>query len=294
MGKNESTRDPPSDVGLGGTADHGGRGRRRLPEQLRADHQGRRVSRWPARAFGGVGPAGIGRDGRRGWSPLPAVADGRPVAAYYVRHPGARGVLLVCGGERQTRSTSPSRDSPGGRRLAGLDLAVFSYYQEGEPVPSVAAVRGQDAGGLRGRGGPGHAGGGGGVRARAQQRRGGFAMDLAAAEPVRGLVLVGAETTPADVIHLTYGPVQPPGRDPPRRRRAAAGRGPVRARRSGCRRWVVTSTGDADVPARDRPAACTGCCRPARPSSWPCSTASRTAGTSSATPSGGPFAEWAR
>lgn len=131
-------------------------------------------------------------------------ADGLPVAAYYVQHPHSRGVVLFIGG------SGNQVDAPiqilGPRTAARhLDLAVFSYYQSGEAVPTVSQARAKTRAvyaAIKAMRSPaaenvyviGHSAGGW------------FALDLAAQEDIRGLALVGAETTPAEVIRRTYAP----------------------------------------------------------------------------------------
>ena len=175
-----------------------------------------------------------------------AVAGGHPLTAYAVRHPGARGVLLVCGGSGNQVDVAIKGFT---RRAAaaGLDLVVFSYFQAGQPVPSVADVR---AGvravyaATRGMGTPAAAS----VYVLGHSSGGWFAMDLAAGEPVTGLILAGAETTPADVIRHTYAPwanLVPIVADADAAQLDASRYAPrVRAPT-----LVVTSTGDRDVPA---------------------------------------------
>ena len=133
--------------------------------------------------------------------PLAVVADGRPVEAYYLHHPGARGVLIFFGGSGN--QVDAALKGLGGRTAAlGLDLVAFSYFQQGEETPSVAAVRGKAEAvfaAVRGLGTPASRS----VYLLGHSLGGWFALDVAARENVRGLALAGAETTPAEVIRRT-------------------------------------------------------------------------------------------
>ncbi len=135
---------------------------------------------------------------------LPVSVGGHPVTAYYVQHPKAHGVLVFFGGSGN-EIEAPLKVLGKRTEALGLDLVVFSYYQQGEERPSVAAVRAEARA----------------VYAAVQalptpasrsvyllgySLGGWFALDVAASENVRGLALVGAETTPAEVIHQTYAP----------------------------------------------------------------------------------------
>lgn len=127
------------------------------------------------------------------------------MAAYYVRHPGDRGVLIFFGGSGNQVDVA-IRGLDARTRALDLDLVVFSYYyQQGEAVPSVAEVRARSRA----------------VYAAVRSLRtpaarsiyllghslgGWFALDVAASEPVQGLALAGAETTSAEVIHRTDAP----------------------------------------------------------------------------------------
>jgi pimeloyl-ACP methyl ester carboxylesterase len=136
---------------------------------------------------------------------LEVSADGHPVAAYYVRHPDARGVLIFFGGSGN--QVGAAVKVLGTRTEAiGLDLVVFSYYQEGEEIPSVtearaktkalyAAVKARNDRASKSIYLLGHSSGGW------------FALEIAATENVSGLALAGAETTPAEVIRKTYSPL---------------------------------------------------------------------------------------
>ncbi len=136
--------------------------------------------------------------------PLPVSANGHPVTAYYVRHPNARGVLIFFGGSGNQVDAAIKGFS--GRTAAlGLDLAVFSYYQQGEPVPTVTQVRAEaravyDAVKAM------HTPASRSVYLLGHSLGGWFALDVAASEKVRGLALAGAETTPAEVIRRTDAP----------------------------------------------------------------------------------------
>ena len=133
---------------------------------------------------------------------MPVSVGGRPVTAYYVRHAKARGVLLFFGGSGN-EIEAPLKVLSKRTEVLGLDLVVFSYYQRSEELPSITTVRAQATA----------------VYAAVQalptpasrsvyllgySLGGWFALDVAASENVRGLALVGAETTLAGVIHQTY------------------------------------------------------------------------------------------
>ena len=120
--------------------------------------------------------------------PLQVAVGGHPVTAYYVRHPGAHGVFIFFGGSGN-EIEAPLKVLGKRTDALGLDLAVFSYYQQREEIPSVAMARAE-------------------ARAvhDAYSLGGWFALDVAAGEDVRGLTLAGAETTPAEVIHRTDAP----------------------------------------------------------------------------------------
>ena len=134
-------------------------------------------------------------------SPLRVSAASPPLTAYHVRHPAARGVLILFGGSGNEVAASIKNLGPRTAAL-GLDLVVFSYYQQGEPVPTVAAVRAQARAvyaAVRGM----HTRASASVYLLGYSLGGWFALDVAARENVRGLILVGAETTPAEVIRKT-------------------------------------------------------------------------------------------
>ncbi len=134
-----------------------------------------------------------------------AVVGGHPVTAYYVQHPKSHGVLLFFGGSGN-EIEAPLKVL--GKRTAalGLDLVVFSYYQQGEERPSVATVRAEAKAvyaAVRALPTPAARS----VYLLGYSLGGWFALDVAAGENhVPGLVLVGAETTPAEVIHRTDAP----------------------------------------------------------------------------------------
>ena len=136
--------------------------------------------------------------------PLTVVADGKSVAAYYLRHPGARGVLIFFGGSGN--QVDAALRGLGGRTAAlGLDLVTFSYYQQGEETPSVTAVRAKTEAvfaAVRALGTPASRT----VYLLGHSLGGWFALDVAARENVRGLALAGAETTPSEVIRRTVFP----------------------------------------------------------------------------------------
>ena len=177
-----------------------------------------------------------------------AAVGGRPVVAYYVHHPDARGVLLFCGGSGNQVEATVRGLGPRTAAL-GLDLVVFSYYQEGEPIPAVAEVRAKARAvytAVRALPTPAARS----VYLLGYSLGGWFALDVAAAEGknVRGLVLVGAETTPAEVIRRQYSPwanlvAIRPDEDA---RQLDAGRD---APRVACPTLVVTSRQDEAVPA---------------------------------------------
>ena len=136
--------------------------------------------------------------------PLAVSANGRSVEAYYEHNAGARGVLLFVGGSGNEIGAPLKNLGPRTAAL-GLDLVVFSYYRPGEEIPSVAQVRAEAKAVFAA------------VRALdtpvsrsiyllGYSLGGWFALDVAASEDVRGLALVGAETTPAEVIRKTDAP----------------------------------------------------------------------------------------
>ena len=178
--------------------------------------------------------------------PLAVSANGCPVEAYYEHHAGARGVLLFVGGSGNELE-APLKNLGSHTAALGLDLVVFSYYRPGEEVPSVAQVQTEAKAVFEA------------VRAlRTPASRsiylvgyslgGWFALDLAASEDVRGLTLVGAETTPAEVIRKTDAPwaslvaIRP---DDDARQLDAS----LYAPRVHAKTLVVTSRQDRDVPA---------------------------------------------
>ena len=136
--------------------------------------------------------------------PLGVATGGHPVTAYYVQHPKSRGVLLFFGGSGN-EIEAPLKVLSKRTAALGLDLVVFSYYQEGEELPSVTAVRAESRAvytAVRALPTPAARS----VYLLGYSLGGWFALDVAAGESVRGLALVGAETTPAEVIHRTYAP----------------------------------------------------------------------------------------
>lgn len=136
--------------------------------------------------------------------PLRVSVGGHPVAAYYMRHPGARGVLVFFGGSGN-EIEAPLKVLGKRTEALGLDLAVFSYYQQGEDVPSVADTRAR-AKAVYAAVKALHTPDSRAVYLVGYSLGGWFALDIAASENVSGLALVGAETTPAEVIHQTYSP----------------------------------------------------------------------------------------
>ena len=137
-------------------------------------------------------------------APLEIPAAGRSLTACYVRRPAARGVLILCGGSGNEVAASIKNLGPRTAAL-GLDLVVFSYYQQGEPVPSVAQVRAEARAvyaAVRGM----HTAAAASIYLLGYSLGGWFALDVAASENVRGLILVGTETTPAEVIRRTDAP----------------------------------------------------------------------------------------
>ena len=178
--------------------------------------------------------------------PLQVSAGGHPVTAYYVRHPGARGVLIFYGGSGN-EIAAPIKVLGKRTESLGLDLAVFSYYQQGEEIPSVATAR-AEAKAVHDAVAALHTPASRSVYLIGYSLGGWFALDVAAGENVRGLALVGAETTPAEVIHRTYAPwanvvaIRP---DDDARQLDAS----LYASRVQTRTLVVTSTQDEAVPA---------------------------------------------
>ena len=134
-----------------------------------------------------------------------AAVGGHPVSAYYVQHPRSHGVLLFFGGSGN-EIEAPLKVLGKRTEALGLDLVVFSYYQQGEERPSVATVRAEAKAvyaAVKALSTPtSHS-----VYLLGYSLGGWFALDVAASENnVRGLTLVGAETTPAEVIHRTDAP----------------------------------------------------------------------------------------
>lgn len=88
----------------------------------------------------------------------------------------------------------------------GLDLVLFSYYQQGEERPSVTTVRAEAKAvyaAVRALPSPAARS----IYLLGYSLGGWFALDVAESEnKVHGLALVGAETTPAEVIHRTDAP----------------------------------------------------------------------------------------
>lgn len=72
--------------------------------------------------------------------PLRVSVDGRAVTAYYLGHPSPQGVLIFFGGSGNEVEASLRIVGEHAAKL-GLDLVAFSYYQEGEEIPTVATVR---------------------------------------------------------------------------------------------------------------------------------------------------------
>ena len=136
--------------------------------------------------------------------PLRVLAGGHPVTAYYVRHPGARGVLIFFGGSGNQVDVAIKGFDKRTQAL-GLDLVVFSYYQQGEAIPTVAQVRERSKAvyaAVRSLDTPATKS----IYLLGHSLGGWFALDVAASERVSGLALAGAETTPAEVIRRTYAP----------------------------------------------------------------------------------------
>ena len=136
--------------------------------------------------------------------PLEVSANNRWLTAYYVRHARARGVLIFFGGSGNEVAATIKVLGPRTARL-GLDLVAFSYYQQGEEVPSVAQVRAEaaalyatvkrmDTPATRS------------VYLVGYSLGGWFALDVAASDDVRGLELFGAEPTPAAVSRMDDAP----------------------------------------------------------------------------------------
>ena len=132
---------------------------------------------------------------------VPITVGARSVQAYRLRTANSTGVLLFFGGsgndtESQLRVLGPSVAA------LGLDLVVFSYYVEGESVPTVSEAR------VIGRAVYAATAG----RQAASEQRvflmghslgAWFALDVASNLPVAGLAVVGAATTATDVIRAT-------------------------------------------------------------------------------------------
>ena len=128
-------------------------------------------------------------------------AGGRPVTAYYLRHPNARGVLIFFGGSGN--QVDAAIKGLGARTASfGLDLVVFAYYQQGEEIPSVAQAR-AEAKAVYTAVEAMHPPAAKSVYLLGHSLGGWFALDVASSENVRGLVLAGAETTPAEDIRAT-------------------------------------------------------------------------------------------
>ena len=134
-----------------------------------------------------------------------AVVGGHPVTAYYVQHPKSRGILLFFGGSGN-EIEAPLKVLGKRTETLGLDLVVFSYYQQGEERPSVATARAEAKAvyaAVRALPTPAARS----VYLLGYSLGGWFALDVAASENnLSGLALVGAETTPAEVIHRTDAP----------------------------------------------------------------------------------------
>ena len=136
--------------------------------------------------------------------PLAVSVDGRQIEAYYEQHAQAHGVLILFGGSGNELETPLKVLGPRTASL-GLDLVVFSYYRQGEEVPSVAQVRTEAKAvfeAVRAM----HTPASRSIYLLGYSLGGWFALDVAADENVRGLVLAGAETTPAEVIRKTDAP----------------------------------------------------------------------------------------
>ena len=132
---------------------------------------------------------------------VPVTVGGRNVRAYRLRIPNSTGVLLFFGGsgndtESQLRVLGPTVAS------LGLDLVTFSYYVEGESVPTVtearaiakavyAATAGKQSNPEQSIYLVGHSLGAW------------FALDVASSMPASGLTIVGAGTTATEVIRAT-------------------------------------------------------------------------------------------
>ena len=130
---------------------------------------------------------------------------GHPVIAYYLQHPKSRGVLLFFGGSGN-EIEAPLKVLGKRTETLGLDLVVFSYYQQGEERPSVATVRAEAKAvyaAVKALSIPASRS----VYLLGYSLGGWFALDVATTENnLSGLTLVGAETTPAEVIHRTDAP----------------------------------------------------------------------------------------
>jgi len=131
--------------------------------------------------------------------PLTLDVQGRPVFAYWDDGADARGVLLFFNGNGYGAEAAMRRMLIPARALK-LDLLVFNYYDEGQPVPSMTRMRAvaqalyTAAAGLP-------------TPAARRVYTGGhslgatFALDLAAKDPIAGAFVAAPATTGVQMIH---------------------------------------------------------------------------------------------
>jgi pimeloyl-ACP methyl ester carboxylesterase len=130
---------------------------------------------------------------------LPLIVGGRAISAYWDDGGDARGVLLFFDGNGYGAEAAMRRMLVPARALK-LDLVVFNYYDEGQPVPSMTEMRavGQAlyaaAAGLP-------------TPAARKVYVGGhslgatFALDVAAKDPVTGAFVAAPATTGVQMLH---------------------------------------------------------------------------------------------
>jgi pimeloyl-ACP methyl ester carboxylesterase len=93
-------------------------------------------------AFKPVAPQALAQlsDARHQLKPLPLSVGGRAVSAYWDDGADARGVLLFFNGNGYGAEAALRRMLVPARALK-LDLVVFNYYDEGQPIPSMTEMR---------------------------------------------------------------------------------------------------------------------------------------------------------
>jgi pimeloyl-ACP methyl ester carboxylesterase len=93
-------------------------------------------------AFQPVTPSALAQlsDAQHHLKPLPVGVDGQPVSAYWDDGADARGVLLFFNGNGYGAEAAMRRMLIPARALK-LDLVVFNYYDQGQPVPSMTRMR---------------------------------------------------------------------------------------------------------------------------------------------------------